>query len=52
MVSNEKLFNNKQTRKIMRGLCHRCQANNVELELDENKIPICIKCRDPLDVDH
>jgi len=36
----------------MRGLCHKCHASNVELELDENKIPMCIKCRDPLNVDH
>jgi len=25
-------------------------ASNVEL--DENNIPMCIKCRDPLNVDH
>ncbi len=37
---------------IMKGLCHKCHASNVELELDENNIPMCIKCRDPLDVDH
>jgi hypothetical protein len=38
--------------KSMKGLCHRCYASNVELELDENKLPTCIKCRDPLNVDH
>ena len=37
---------------IMKGLCHKCHASNVDLELDENNIPMCIKCRDPLDVDH
>ncbi len=36
----------------MKGLCHRCHASNVELEIDENGFPTCIKCRDPLDVDH
>lgn len=42
----------KITSKSMKGLCQRCYASNVELELDENKLPICIKCRDPLNVDH
>ena len=36
----------------MKGLCHRCYKSNVELEIDENNIPICIHCRDPLHVDH
>ena len=36
----------------MRGLCHRCHSSNMELEIDENGFPMCIKCRDPLGVDH
>lgn len=38
--------------KSVKGLCHKCHSSNVDLELDENKIPTCIKCRDPLNVDH
>jgi hypothetical protein len=48
----KKWFYSKKRRQSMKGLCHRCYASNVKLELDENKLPICIKCRDPLNVDH
>ena len=52
LISCKNDFILKKKRSCMRGLCHRCHSSNVELELDENKLPMCLKCRDPLNVDH
>lgn len=32
----------------MQGLCHDCKSSNLETELDDNGLPICLSCREEL----